>query len=378
MSHAPGAESPLSLAPDADPYPLYARLLAGPPVHLADGVHWLSRYPHVLRGLADYEAFSSARGVSLEGSGDIASILELDPPRHGRVRAVIAPGLRKRAVRGLAPSVRAIALECVRQAGATPFDVAPLAGRVVRAVVATLLGVPDHARERVAALVDGALSGRIADRAEFAELRRLVTTLDLNSAAVTNAAERRAGRAPGLTAAERRELCLSLLLGGQEPLSTGICAAAHWAYSGGLTTGDGLAGPDPDLVLGEVLRLAAPTQYMLRTATTEVSVDGCRVPPGATVGLLLAAANRDPAVFPDPEVLRTDRTVRPLTFGHGAHTCVARWLAHLVLRETVAALIAVHPPSGLQAGRPVWRWSGNARVIRTMLIGDPETRAGGT
>jgi cytochrome P450 len=85
----------------------------------------------------------------------------------------------------------------------------------------------------------------------------------------------------------------------------------------------------------ELLRFAAPSRAVFRVALAPVEVGAIRIPKGEQVTLLLAAANRDPAQFPDPDRLDLERgAAGHLAFGKGTHACAG---AHLI---RLAAIIA--------------------------------------
>lgn len=103
----------------------------------------------------------------------------------------------------------------------------------------------------------------------------------------------------------------------------------------------------------ELLRLDAPVQATARTATTDHQIDGTTIDEGSPVVLCLAAANRDPHVYPDPDQFRPGRTgPPPLTFGHGAHYCLGAALARL---ETAAALRNILRRNPELITTPTWR-----------------------
>ena len=89
----------------------------------------------------------------------------------------------------------------------------------------------------------------------------------------------------------------------------------------------------------ELLRFEPPAQFMRRKALEDLDVAGVRIPKGAMVVLLLAAGNRDPKRFPDPDRFDPDRkNNQNFGFGVGLHACLGAWLARM---ETEAALIAL-------------------------------------
>jgi cytochrome P450 len=86
----------------------------------------------------------------------------------------------------------------------------------------------------------------------------------------------------------------------------------------------------PDFV-EEMLRLHPPATVIVRKAASDSEFQGCPVPRGATTLLSLSAANRDPAVFPDPDAVRLDRpnAMTHLAFGAGRHICPGAALARM-------------------------------------------------
>jgi len=118
---------------------------------------------------------------------------------------------------------------------------------------------------------------------------------------------------------------------------------------------------DPALVT-EMLRLHGPVQSTARTATTDHTIAGVEITSGQTVLAVVAAANRDPAVFDQPETFRLDRSgPAPLSFGYGAHYCLGAALAQLKLRTALPKILARQP---VLAGPVDWR---DAPAIRGPL-----------
>jgi cytochrome P450 len=106
-------------------------------------------------------------------------------------------------------------------------------------------------------------------------------------------------------------------------------------------------------VVTELLRLDGPVQAVGRTATREHVVGDVTIRAGEPVLVVLAAANRDPAVFTDPGDFHPERVgPAPLTFGHGAHYCLGAPLAHLEIAIALQCVLARRPAL---AGDPTWR-----------------------
>jgi cytochrome P450 len=121
---------------------------------------------------------------------------------------------------------------------------------------------------------------------------------------------------------------------------------------------DGIDPTDPALVT-ELLRLHGPVQATVRTATTDHAIGGTTIRCGDSVLAVVAAANRDPAVFDQPAEFRVERTgPAPLSFGYGAHYCLGAAVAQLELSTAIPKIIARQP---VLAGPVRWR---NTPAIR--------------
>ena len=102
----------------------------------------------------------------------------------------------------------------------------------------------------------------------------------------------------------------------------------------------------------EVLRLESPTQGLYRTATRDTEIRGIPIPQGATLHLRFAAANRDPAVFEDPDAIRLERrnAMRHMAFSQAEHHCPGSGLSRLEMQIAFEALIARLPNLRLADG----------------------------
>jgi cytochrome P450 len=111
--------------------------------------------------------------------------------------------------------------------------------------------------------------------------------------------------------------------------------------------------PADPAVATELLRLDAPVQSTVRTATHDHRIGGVDVAAGQSVLVAVAAANRDPAVFEQPDAFRLDRTgPAPLSFGYGAHYCLGAALARLEITTALPRILGRRP---VLAGPVTWR-----------------------
>jgi cytochrome P450 len=369
-----------------DPYPVLAALRAASPFAEAGGALVVAgRHQDCSRILRDPRA-SSERDRSLLApppSGPPsppqrpASFLSLDPPDHTRLRRLVSKAFAPRVIAGLEPRIRELADELLSSAGADGRGqievVSQLAYPLPVRIISELLGVPpgDHARFAAwsASLAHSVQPAFLADdgspppfmaaaraRNEFAayfrELiaaRRARPSGDLLSELIC--AEDDGQR---LSPEELIATCVLLLVAGHETtvslISNAVLALLrHPGELAALRAGPGLAAG----AVEETLRYDAPVQLTARIARGGMQVGGLRVPDGAVLLLLLAAAGRDPEVFREPDRFDIRRAAgNHLAFAAGPHFCLGAPLARLEATVAVQAFAArvTRPeldPSGL-------------------------------
>jgi hypothetical protein len=130
---------------------------------------------------------------------------------------------------------------------------------------------------------------------------------------------------------------------------------------------------DPELdrsAVEELMRFDGPIQIVERITLEPVVIGGHEIPARRIVIGLTAAANRDPAVFPDPDRLDLGRTPNPhVGFGGGAHFCLGAALARLEGRIAIATLVRRFPDLRLLEPRPTWRPSFTIRGLKALPLG---------
>ena len=372
----------------ADPYPVYRKLREEAPVykHPVLPACIVSRYADVEAVLRDPrfsvnrsdlpELRGSFRTISPEfGSMIRSSLLMVDPPRHTRLRGLVNKAFTPRAVEKLESRVHDIVHELIDQlADRDEIDVVDdFAAALPVIVISELLGVPREARARVkrwsdelAGLLDPfQLRGGIAAlEVTFGELRTFFLELfesrrrdprdDMVSALV--AAEQAGDR---LDEDELLSLCM-LLLGAGHETTTNLLANAVVALLRHPGERRELAAAPERITTGvdEFLRYDSPVQITDRVAREDCEIAGVRIRRGQLVALLLGAANRDPACFPDPERLDlVRRDNRHLAFGHGVHFCLGAPLARLEARIAIPALLERFPKLAGDTSRLEWKRS---------------------
>ncbi|MFE9396274.1 cytochrome P450 [Streptomyces flavidovirens] len=340
--------------PLMDPYPYYRRYRESDPVHLgANGSWYVFRHSDVVRVLADRRYVRGPHPVRIPPDCPHLRrttanwMVFMDPPRHTRVRTLVARSFTPRIVEGLRPRIRRLAASLVTALGEeVEADLVDrLAAPFPLLVISELLGVRQEERtwfraraldlqqatgSRVARRADGFAVADVAAReldayfrAELARRRARPARTDLIGAMLEHSEA---------TSADDDTLvgtCIHLLTAGHETtthlLSKGLLAL--FAHPGQLAA----LRARPALMvnaLEELVRYDSPVQMITRWTAEDTRVGERTIPGGSRVVLVLGSANRDPEQFPDPDRLDITRhALRHSGFGFGSHYCVGAPLA---------------------------------------------------
>src|SRR4051812_1474930 len=333
---------------------------AGPVVHLTRyDVFALARYEQVHAALVDWQQFQSAAGVGLSNFRTEkpwrppSLLLEADPPRHDAPRRVLTKVLGPRALRRLREAWFADAEVLVDQvlADGPEFDaVERLAEVFPLRVFPDAVGLPPEGRQNLLPYGDhafnafGPANDLVAKGApRVAELSGWVGSVCARDVLATEGfgADIWAASDRGDITPEQAPLIVrSLLTAGVDTTVHGISAVLY-----GLATHPGeraRLGEDPSLArvaFDEAVRWESPVQTFFRTTTTDVGIGDAVVPDGSKVLMFLAAANRDPRRWDDPD--RFDLSRDPsghVGFGMGLHQCVGQHVARLEAEAVLSAL----------------------------------------
>jgi cytochrome P450 len=370
---------PLGEAFQQNPYPFFEAMRAASPVWIdpATGLGFVTRHDLVARMLRDTQTFSSAMGATpnepppAEVADEVAAIkaqgwvrpptmLTVDPPDHTRYRATVARSFNARVIGALRPEITAIVddeLDRILGQGVVDVNARFSVGVPVRVIVralnldsgreadikqwsdATTAGIGSRlSNERAIAAARGTLEMQRYEHAELVDRQRCPRDNDLLTQLVNAEFPLPDGDNRALTMEELMGIFQQLLGAGNETttklFSQMIRNLADHPDEWRKLQADPTRAAS---IVEEALRLAAPTQGMFRVVTRDIDVDGVQLTAGQRIVLSFAAANRDPAVFPDPHAFDPDRAnVRDhLAFGLGVHFCIGAPLSRL---ESIIAL----------------------------------------
>lgn len=342
-----------------DPHPVYSVLREEHPVYYAeDRDLWiLSRHADILAAIKDPQTFSSSEGVVPSGfTPENPTLIVLDPPAHSAMRKAVMRAFTPRRMAAMSDQVRGFARQLL--------DALPTSGQVDAFegftdplpiyVMADLLGVDAAERPMFKRCGDAIVYSSGADPATLISAQRELTDYlqtvfeerkreprnDLISLLLTETDDGRA-----LLNDELLGLCFLLLVAGTET-TTSALGNAMLLLEQDRDARKRLV-EDPLLIpsaVEEILRFDSPVQGLSRVVRREVEIQGKKIPQGARVHLLYAAANRDPRVFSDPDRFDITRTPNNhLAFGFGIHFCLGASLARLELQVGLEELLARAP-----------------------------------
>lgn len=362
-----------------DPHPVYARLREEAPVQgcPAHGFFVVSRDEDIRRMLRDTTTWSSRFGPGLgfapENSGALVGV---DPPEHDFQRALIGAVFGPRAIAGYEEEIRQLAVSLLE-------DLAPLgsadliptyAERIPLVVICRLLGFEDAPLDVFRRYTHVATLGVMGEadpdvlmplytavRAYFqSEIDRRKQAIavgdeppdDLTTRLIVTEVDGRR-----LTEEVLMGFMSFLLIGGSGTTTMLIGNVIHYL----LTHRDLWERVRADRSLVEVaieesLRYDAPVHGLFRTPKEDVELRGVTIPKDTKTLVLYASANRDPAVWDDPDEFRLDRDRKKLNhhlaFGYGTHICLGMHLSRMETRIALNTLLDRLPDMRLD-GEPV-------------------------
>jgi len=372
------SQSPLDAGFVQNPYPAYDRMREEGPLFLWEDYGFLCSAQHsVVSDLLRDRRFSSELPDDLAPAVpahlaefyafESRSILAIEPPSHTRIRSLLTRAFTTRRINEMAPQVRALSRDLVTGFGDGPLDLLPAFTEVIPVtVICRLLGVPEDMAPQLlrwshdmVAIYQARRDRALEDRTEAATVafmsyirgfvaeRRKAPREDLISELIVARDE-----GEKLTEDELITTCILLLNAGHEATVHGIANGLKTLLETGVRFGvderENLA------IIEETIRLDPPLHMFTRYALEDVTVAGHAFERGEQVGLLLAAANRDPAVFAVPAAFDpARRNARQLAFGAGLHFCIGAPLARMEMLNSMPILLEECPDLAL-AEKPVY------------------------
>ncbi|WP_250285244.1 MULTISPECIES: cytochrome P450 [unclassified Frankia] len=361
--------NPFSAEFRRSPYPLYRQLRDTQPVHRALGMWVLTRYTDVQGVLRDRtfsaglipelisrqaSRLSQQDNVALIGRLGRKSLVFTDNPDHARLRGLVNRVFTAQEIDRLRPRVSRAVEQLIQRAwdDGGMDAVTDFAAPLPVTVLCDWMALPGDLRAHVGQWTHDIRFLLEPGLMKAADFTRVCDVVEMFARALDEViAERRswpgddlisqllAARTAGGDRLSDEELvfvCIMCFVAGNETtkslIGNGLLALLQHPAQ------DALLRRRPELApaaVEEALRYDSPLQMTKRLATREVDIDGKRVREGDQVLLCLGAANRDPAVFAQPDEFDITRDAKGhLAFGHGMHGCLGGLLARLQAEVT--------------------------------------------
>ena len=356
-----------------DPYPYYHALREQSPIHrFADGSYFFTRHADLFRIYRDPKLFSSDKkkmfkplfGDSLLYEHHTTSLVFNDPPLHTHVRKAIGDALSHKTLVAMEPGLRKFIsglLDRLEDRG--EFDVmADFATLIPVEVIGNLLRLPRADRgvlQRWANAILGALEFDLSKEKLDYGNRCVREFLDYLAGLVEDRRKNLSDdhddilsrlikwESDGFVLSDKQlyHQCIFILNAGHETTANLIGNGVFCLHN--RPDQLRLLKQQPELIesaVEELLRYEAPVQLGNRLTTAAVQFDGVSIPVGTTLTFAIGAANRDPAVYPEPDRLDITRNPRNhMAFAGGIHTCAGLNVARLEARIAIPALFNRFP-----------------------------------
>ena len=370
-----------------NPYPFYTRArAAGPLIHWTDYDMPMATTHQAVNTILRDRRFGREPIDPIRFPEHLApfygveahSMLELEPPRHTRLRSLVLRAFTSRRIQSLAPEIEALARSLARAMPEGDIDLLDAYCRPIPVIIiARLLGVPEEMAPDLVGWSSAMVQMYQARRTRTEELAAAKAAADFADFLRSYVAKRRSDPRDDLITAliaaeesgeklstdELITTCILLLNAGHE-------ATVHTLGNGvKLLLEKGLR-PDVhvDRLIEEILRFDPPLHLFTRQAYEDVTLFGHSFRRGDQVGLLLASAGRDETIYAQADSFLPDRNDGPanLAFGAGLHFCVGAPLARLELQ--IALPVLFHECPDLRLAEPpsysnIYHFHGLERLI---------------
>jgi cytochrome P450 len=377
-----------------NPYPFYERLRASGEI-----AFWEEYGIAVAPGYGTVNALLRDRRFGREAPPEIArpmpehlkpfyaieahSMLELEPPRHTRLRGLVLRAFTSRRIVALGPEIAALCHTLIDRFPEGDFDILQTyCVQVPVIVIARLLGVPEERAPDLLAWSNAMVAMYQARRTRAIE-DRAVAAAEAFSAFLRGYVEERRARPADdlithliaaeeagekLSADELITTCILLLNAGHEATVHTMGNGIKVLLGHG-TPPEALAPGRIEATVEEILRWDPPLHLFTRYCYELCEIGGHAFARGEEVGLLLAAANRDPAIWSNPARFDPARPIKPnASFGAGLHFCVGAPLARLELQIALPILFQRLPKLRL-AARPSYANLYHFHGLERLIVG---------
>jgi cytochrome P450 len=374
----------------ANPYPIYKALRDEAPVYYCKPLNFyaLSRYADVVEAHRDYQTYSSAGGVTIEGHEALGGNLLIvkDVPEHRWHKALVTKVFTRDRMGALEPFVRNLAIKLIEENGKKDsFDfVNDLAVKIPLEVISEMIGIPEELRPDIHHLSNkSVLRGEGVDMAQVFQAamqlnqiylglvkdRRANPRDDVITMLINAEVEDDEGAVRQMTDEELAVRFGELAFAGHETVAKAIPNGAMAMQR--FRDQRQILIDDPSKIhnaVEEILRFDPPSQLQGRTTTCDVTLHGVTIPAGTKTMLLTGSATRDERRFENPETFDVTRENDMISvyFGYGIHRCLGIHLARVEIRVAFEELLSRYPDYEVQIENSTRSVLTNVRGVSTL------------
>lgn len=355
------------------------------------GMYMVLGYNEVRDILSDPQTFSSVTGLLLVKQSDtqekinavfeehgflpINTLVVADPPEHTYHRSLLNKAFNATAFKRMESfvdeTVTRLVRDFVTKGGGNFYK--EIAAPLPSFVVADMLGLDISDMAKFRTWTDAVVSEANPDNSDERQIEITRTICELQQYVSRKADEYIAQPKPcvlsDIVNAEvdgrrlsRRELVsiFTILIAGSHDTTTSALCSVMYRLATDHQLQDRIRS-NPPIIKGfveEALRIDSPVAGLFRRATRDTEVAGVSIPEGTLLMLRYGAANRDPAMFPDPDTFDPERNnaARHLAFGYGIHHCLGNVLARAEIRLVTTRLLEATRTIGLSGGEQDVGW----------------------
>ena len=333
----------------------------------------ITKHADILKINRDNKVFSSAQGIRIEDQTEEEYLArrtfqETDPPEHRVTRMMLAPAFSQKAIANYESMVRELAHDIVKNALSTDeFDaVEKMAKQLPMMMLGRILGLPDSDLEWLVlkgdALIgnsDPEFTDHIVDKLDSDQYRFmpfrspaalelydyaekiLNQDININKDGVLSKVLDANSTENVMEPHEFKNFFCLLIAAGNDTTRYSIAMSLYQLSLNNTLIRDLKTNNHWDTCADEFIRLASPTMYFRRTATSDINFGGKNIKKGDKVILWFVSGNRDKDVFQNPHDPIISRSPNPhISFGQGGvHFCLGIWLARMEVRILLEELI---------------------------------------
>lgn len=383
---------PYNLANIENPYPMYAQLRNHAPVYKAQTGEWvLTKYDHIQAVLKDRSFKVGNRQAWLKKGVDYLSykgndlsyilkaidkfILQLNPPAHTHIRKFIASNWKSREVEDI---IRRNVVSLIDKNEEIQFDIVKhISSQLPALNISHIFGLPardyellHHLSEEIIKALDLYLSLqeliKLNEAAgEFVRyFDEMISTNQYEEGLYGRLISQNTHLKNPLTKEELISLFIFLFVAGEETSASFLSTSIYHLIGYDLYKSD----IQTEALVEELLRYDSPVQLLGRIASHDCSIGGERIKQNDTLVLCIAAANRDPEIFNNPDKLVFNRAQTHLTFGRGIHYCMGDWLARITAEIALKELRSRLPNLYLPPQQLVWNRHLSIRSMKQLVV----------